>query len=97
MPCRGPRRLPAANMHSLISRMSDALDAWREVDRFYAELLAENLWLAFKYSREWQQFQWFDGISPRYHWSIDQFIADEAPKRAKRVTSYQRGCYVIET
>ena len=88
--------LITANAHDIISRISDSLDGWREVDQFYAGLLANYVALGFKYSREWQKFQWFDGITPRYHWSISKNVAEWAGRAARRVNTYRPGCYYIE-
>ena len=90
------RGLPQANAHDIISRISDSLDGWREVDQFYAGLLANYVALSFRYSREWQKFQWFDGITPRYHWSISKNVAEWAGRAARRVNTYRPGCYYIE-
>jgi ubiquinone/menaquinone biosynthesis C-methylase UbiE len=90
------RGLPQAKAHDIISKISDSLDGWREVDSFYAGLLANYVALSFKHSREWQQFQWFDGITPRYHWSISKKVAELAGRMAKRVSTYRPGCYYIE-
>jgi SAM-dependent methyltransferase len=90
------RGLPPATAHAMIERMSDALDQWREVDSFYAEMVAGLVGLGFKHSREWQQFQWFDGVTPRYHLSIEQRITDRAKASARSVTRHWPGCLVIE-
>lgn len=90
------RGLPPAQAQAMVSRMSDALDAWRDVDPFYAEILANRVWLNFRHSREWQQFQWFDGITPRYHRSIEQHVIDLAQRTAARVTRHRPGSLVIE-
>ena len=55
--------------HHLIESTSDFLDGWREMNPFYANQLSQNLYLSVKNSREWQIFQWFDGITPQPHWS----------------------------
>ena len=47
------------------------LDGWREVDKFYADMLSSNSFMSVKHSREWQIFQWFDGITPEFHWSLE--------------------------
>ena len=47
----------------IIEGTSDMLDGWREVDKFYADNLSANLFMSVKQSREWQIFQWYDGIT----------------------------------
>ena len=51
----------------IISDSSDILDGWREVDKFYADMLSANIFMSVKQSREWQIFQWYDGITPEFH------------------------------
>lgn len=54
----------------IVEGASDSIDAWCEVDEFFGGHVANNVHMSRKHSREWQIFQWFDGISPKYHWSI---------------------------
>jgi SAM-dependent methyltransferase len=65
------RGLPDENSYNILSALSDGLDGWREVDAFYANMLGNSMSLSVKQSREWQIFQWYDGITPRYHWSLE--------------------------
>ncbi len=90
------RGLPADRSHALLDELSDQLDSWREVDSSYAERLAGQVGLGFRHSREWQKFQWFDGITPRYHWSLDKRIAAWAEKVGRRVACHRPGCFYIE-
>jgi len=90
------RGLPAERAHTIISQISDDLDTWREVDSFYAELLAGCVALSFKHSREWQKFQWFDGITPRYHWSLENILEEQTRKLAHQVDIYRPGCFRIQ-
>jgi ubiquinone/menaquinone biosynthesis C-methylase UbiE len=68
------RELPHDITFNLVERTSDELDSWCEVDDFYGNIVARQLHMSRKQSREWQIFQWFDGISPRYHWSVTQML-----------------------
>jgi ubiquinone/menaquinone biosynthesis C-methylase UbiE len=90
------RGLPDENAYSIVSALSDGLDAWREVDSFYANMLGNAMILGVKQSREWQIFQWFDGITPRYHWSIEEDVEAWASSLAESCVSYRSGCFVIQ-
>ena len=90
------RGLPEDQAHGIIERLSDEFDAWREVDPFYANQLAPLMALSFKSSRAWQKFQWFDGITPRYHWSIEQRVAEWGGQGGRKVVSYRPGCFNIQ-
>ena len=90
------RGLPEDKAHAIIDTLSDELDSWREVDNFYAERLASEVALSFKFSREWQKFQWFDGITPRYHWSLEQQVGEWGAKIGD-CKSYRPGCFYIQT
>lgn len=90
------RGLPEDKAHAIVDRLSDELDAWREVDSFYASHLANLVALSFKHSRAWQKFQWFDGITPRYHWSIEDKVAAWGKKFGRSVVSYRPGCFNIQ-
>jgi len=77
--------------HLLIERTSDFLDAWREVDKLYADLLSQNLFMSVKHSREWQIFQWYDGVTPSYHFLLSGML--------NQLTSIQvraPGCYILK-
>jgi SAM-dependent methyltransferase len=90
------RGLPEDKAHAIVDRLSDELDAWREVDSFYANQLGNLMMLSFKHSAAWQKFQWFDGITPRYHWSIEQRVAEWGKKIGRGVASYRPGCFNIQ-
>jgi SAM-dependent methyltransferase len=91
------RGLPQDRAHGIIDTLSDGLDAWREVDAFYAGQLGNHMAMSVKHSKEWQKFQWFDGITPRYHWSLEDRIPQLAQSLgARRILSYRPGCFVIE-
>ena len=79
----------------LIEKTSDELDSWREVDRFYADIISRNLFMSVKQSREWQIFQWFDGITPSYHWSLEDQLEQYFKSRAQSFVKTQAGCYKI--
>lgn len=64
------REIDPQQTYRWVEATSDALDGWSEVDDFYGGMLANNMHMSTKHSREWQIFQWYDGISPRYHWSL---------------------------
>ena len=68
--------LPHDITFNLVESTSDEVDAWCEVDDFYGNIVAQQLHMSRKHSREWQIFQWFDGISPRYHWSLTSFLRE---------------------
>jgi SAM-dependent methyltransferase len=76
------RGLPLQRGHEILEQLSDALDVWREIDSFFAPLLASNLALSFKHSKAWQKFQWYDGVTPRYHWSLEKRIPELADQSA---------------
>lgn len=68
------KHAPDEIKHTLIENTSDFLDAWREVDKLYADLLSQNIFMSVKQSREWQIFQWYDGITPQFHWQLENLI-----------------------
>jgi ubiquinone/menaquinone biosynthesis C-methylase UbiE len=68
------RKMPHDTTFSLVENISDEVDAWCEVDDFYGSIVAKQLHMSRKQSREWQIFQWFDGISPRFHWSLTKML-----------------------
>jgi ubiquinone/menaquinone biosynthesis C-methylase UbiE len=65
------KHIPNERKYELIENTSDYLDSWREVDKSYADLLSQNLFMSVKQSREWQIFQWYDGVTPTYHHLIE--------------------------
>ncbi|MEQ9303552.1 MAG: class I SAM-dependent methyltransferase [Marinoscillum sp.] len=91
------RGLPDKEAYDIVRSLSDGLDGWREVDQFYGSMLGNLMSLSVKHSREWQIFQWFDGITPRYHWSLESDIPKWAKQYAKNLISYRPGCFVITT
>ena len=82
--------------HHLIESTSDFLDGWREVDPFYANQLSQNLYLSVKNSREWQIFQWFDGITPQYHWSLEEDFEKKFVEMNIQYKKTHMGCYRIK-
>lgn len=70
------RQLPHDITFNLVESTSDEIDAWCEVDDFYGDIIARQLHMSRKQSREWQIFQWFDGISPKYHWSVTEMLSN---------------------
>ena len=79
----------------LIEKTSDYLDTWREIDSFYADLLSKNIFLSVKKSREWQIFQWFDGITPQYHWSLETKLDEVLIEKQFQYIKTRPGCYKI--
>ena len=71
------------------------LDGWREVDRFYADNLSRNLFMSVKHSREWQIFQWYDGITPEYHWSLEEKIESHFKEMNIDFKKTNAGCYRV--
>lgn len=90
------RGLPLQRAHQILDTLSDGLDTWREVDGFYAGVLANLVALGFKHTKDWQKFQWFDGITPRYHWSLETRIAALVPQLGGRATVHRPGCFYIQ-
>ena len=80
----------------VIQGTSDLLDGWREVDRFYADNLSSNMFMSVKHSREWQIFQWYDGISPKFHWSLEDDIEKYFKDNALQFEKTNSGCYKIK-
>lgn len=71
------RKMPHDATFNLVEKISDEVDAWCEVDDFYGSIIAKQLHMSRKQSREWQIFQWFDGISPQFHWSLTKMLTLE--------------------
>jgi SAM-dependent methyltransferase len=90
------RGLPAERSPAILGRISDAMDRWRDMDPFFGDMLAERIALSFKHAREWQHFQFFDGVMPSYHWSIEERMFERATKVAKRITRHWPGCMRID-
>ena len=82
--------------HQMIEQTSDFLDGWREVDPFFANQLSANLFMSVKNSREWQIFQWFDGITPQYHWSLEGEFDKNFKEKNLRFKKTHIGCYRIK-
>lgn len=89
------RGLPLERGWEIIDRLSDAIDEWREVDPFFAGLLGNNAALSFKSSKSWQKFQWYDGVTPRFHWSLEPVIPELASRFGLQATTYQPGCFTL--
>lgn len=81
--------------HELIEDTSDYLDAWREVDKLYADLLSQNLFMGVKQSREWQIFQWYDGITPQHHWLLNDRLKNMNTGIDSRSMA-SAGCYILK-
>jgi len=88
--------LPLQRAHQILDMLSDGLDTWREVDGFYAGVLANMVAMSFKHTKDWQKFQWFDGITPRYHWSLETRIPKLVSQYGGRCTVHRPGCFYIE-
>tara|TARA_B100000900_G_C20508900_1_gene687125 strand:- start:232 stop:1056 length:825 start_codon:yes stop_codon:yes gene_type:complete len=80
----------------VIESTSDMLDGWREVDKFYADSLSQNLFMSVKQSREWQMFQWYDGITPEYHWSLEESLEKHFGDNNIIFRKTNSGCYRIK-
>ena len=90
------KQLDEEKKFEIIEGTSDMLDGWREVDRFYADNLSANLFMSVKQSREWQIFQWFDGITPQYHWSLEEELDKYFSANNVTCRKTHSGCYRIK-
>ena len=90
------KHLNQESSHDLLASVSDYLDTWREVDEFYANNLSKNLFMSVKKSREWQIFQWYDGITPQFHWDLEGQLESLFKERGITFVKTQEGCYRIE-
>lgn len=88
------KHIPDGRKHALIENTSDYLDAWREVDNTYANALSDNLFMSVKQSREWQIFQWYDGITPRYHALLSNMLRSKGGIGLRELNS--PGCFIIK-
>jgi SAM-dependent methyltransferase len=87
--------VPARRQHHYIGSISDVLDDWSAVDPFFAEHVAGRLSLLFKSSRGLQVLQWFDGVTPRYHWSLQEQVPAFFSARGCAVRETYPGCFRI--
>ena len=83
------REIPPDVTFNLVEATSDAVDGWCEVDDFYGSIVAQHLHMSRKQSREWQIFQWYDGISPRYHWSLFNLISRSTARALPSISPMQ--------
>ena len=90
------RGLPLERSHVILERISDELDEWVQVDQFYANLLANHIALSFKQSQAWQRFQWYDGVTPRYHWALEQPVQAWAKDHGLTIHSARPGCFRLQ-
>ena len=81
--------------HELLESTSDFLDTWREVDEFYANNLSKSLFMGVKKSREWQIFQWYDGVTPQFHWDLEEELELHLRTISIDFVKTQDGCYRI--
>jgi ubiquinone/menaquinone biosynthesis C-methylase UbiE len=88
---RFAKHVPDEKKHALIENTSDFLDAWREVDKLYADLLSQNIFMSVKQSREWQIFQWYDGVTPSYHFLLSSVLDKLATTQLPAP-----GCYILK-
>lgn len=51
--------------------------------------------MSVKQSREWQIFQWFDGITPQFHWAFQDELEEYLNKKVIENIKTQDGCYRI--
>ena len=52
--------------------------------------------MSVKKSREWQIFQWYDGITPQFHWDLEGQTESLFKERGITFVKTQEGCYRIE-
>ncbi|MDA9689864.1 class I SAM-dependent methyltransferase [Betaproteobacteria bacterium] len=90
------KNLNSEKSHRLLESVSDYLDSWREVDAFYANLLSRNLFMSVKNSKEWQLFQWYDGITPQFHWDLEERLEKYFSENSIDVKKTQDGCYRVK-
>ena len=81
--------------HELLESTSDFLDTWREVDEFYANNLSQSLFMGVKKSREWQIFQWYDGVTPQFHWDLEDELELNFKNNDIDFVKTQDGCYRV--
>ncbi len=89
------KNLDQNSSHELLESTSDFLDTWREVDEFYADNLSKSLFMGVKKSREWQIFQWYDGVTPQFHWDLEDELEARFKDEAITFVKTQDGCYRI--
>lgn len=87
--------LPTQRQRHHIESISDALDSWNAVDPYFAALLANDVALGFKASRDLQILQWFDGVTPRYHWSLQERAPAYFAAHQCAVRETYPGCFRI--
>lgn len=87
--------LPTSRQRHYIESLSDALDSWNAVDPFFANQLASALALSFKVSRDIQILQWFDGVTPRYHWSLQERVPAYFAAQGTSGRETYPGCFRI--
>lgn len=87
------KHIPEDKKHELIEKSSDNLDTWGEVDKFFADLLCRNVFMSVKRSRDWQIFQWFDGVTPSNHWLLDRLLREEFDEERPGGELLAPGCF----
>lgn len=87
--------LPAERQRHYIESLSDAIDSWRDVDEFFAIQLASQVSMYFKSNRDLQILQWFDGVTPHYHWSLQKAIGPFFESRGFTARETAPGCFRI--
>lgn len=88
--------VPSERQRHYIESISDALDEWNAVDPHFGTLLANGLSLSFKSSRDLQILQWFDGVTPRYHWSLQEQVPQHFAAHRCAVREPYPGCFRIQ-
>lgn len=88
--------VPAKRQRHYIESISNAVDSWNDVDPYFAGLLAGGLSLGFKSSRDLQILQWFDGVTPRYHWSLQEEVPAFFAANGCSVRETYPGCFRIK-
>ena len=90
------KKIEEEKKFEVIEATSDMLDGWREVDKFYGDLLSANVFMSVKQSREWQIFQWYDGITPEFHWSLEEDLEKYFSENSIKFNRTHVGCFRIK-
>ena len=48
-----------------------------------------------KKSREWQIFQWYDGVTPQFHWDLEDELELHFKNNDIDFVKTQDGCYRV--
>ena len=67
----------------------------RYLDKYLSDMEDVGLFMGVKKSREWQIFQWYDGITPQFHWDLEDELELNFKNNAIDFVKTQDGCYRI--